>query len=173
MLKNYAKSHGFTYNFYSKVLFFTLSLLASPLLARETVTISPDIFAGGIEISLPTSDIAAAQNYLSLGDSSGTELALTAAALDGKSILLMNSSEPVKHRGVIRWHYDKAAGQLLIDIRGIRDSFAGASNFVLSIVPLNTRARQFTIAISQTDSPTASRQTNGQALKEISVLVKE
>ncbi len=173
MLRNYAKSHNFTFVFTLKMLFVTFSLMALPLIARETVTISPAVFAGGIEIRLQTNEVAAAQDFLMLSDSSGTKLALTAATLDEQSILLMNSSEPVKHRGVIHWQFDKTAGQLLIDISGIRDLFANASNLVLSVVPLNTRAKQFTIAISQTDSPTAARKNAGQSIREIRVLVKE
>ena len=154
------------------VVILAVLLFSAAGVAQEKREVARGDFSGGVSLQFDGQQLAGIGDALAISDSLGHKLALLAVTLDGEKRWLRASEEAPELPNVVHWHFDEAAGQLIIDLRGVKDAISAQSNLELSVSVLNTRATQFKLsaydAVKQADN-----QPGGLTkLKDVSIEVR-
>jgi hypothetical protein len=137
--------------------------------AQESLQVSKDNLSDGITVTVQGNEIAAANNFLVLSDSSKNALSIRQISLNGTPLWMKKSSEPVDVPNVIHWSEDDDSGMLAIDLSGVRDRLTAQSQLELLIVPFVTKMPYFRITISQANTLSNLPTDNLQKIKDINI----
>lgn len=139
------------------------------MLAQEELQVSKDNLSEGITVALQGNEIAAANNFLVISDSSKNALSLRQITLGGTAVWMKKSSEAVELPNVVHWSWDEESGVLAIDLSGVRDRLTAQSQLELLIVPFVTKMPRFRITVSQANDLSNLPADNLQKIKDINI----
>lgn len=139
------------------------------IFAQEKLQVSKDNLSGGITIKLQGNEIAAANNFLVLSDSSKNALSLRQISLDGKPVWMKKSSDAVELPNVVHWFEDDESGILTIDLSGLRGRLTAQSQLELVVVPFVTKMPRLRISVYQANDLSNLRTDNLQKIKDINI----
>lgn len=156
-------------------LFLGFLLLGGQLSAQEKSTISRESLSDGIAVLLAGESLRSVEPFLVVEDSRQHQLALRGLTLNGQSLWLRTIAGNIETAevidGMVQWQYDKENGRLKIDLRGILAALSAGSRLELRLMPLNSRAGQYQMALYYAGTGALNTADSYQKIREIAVSV--
>ena len=162
----YAKKHIFIVVFGLSVLLLTgvTAMAQSAVANADSDGKLPDAV-----ITLNRAAMGATNEFLAVRDSIGFELSLISAELDGEPVWTRKATDAPVVDGTIQWHFHMPTRQLVLDLRGLSESFSDGKSLRLTVAPANARVKDYRITVFDAATVEAAHSRAQTALSGITI----
>lgn len=153
---------------------FCLILYLFPLsaLSQDAVRIVDEDQSSGITLELDANALAPASGSIAISDSGGQAFALSGLVLDDENIWIKNSNEESNRENAAHWHFDEDSRLLFIDLNGIRESLSTATILQLTVLPLKSYTKSFSLSVFEAPANAGNSPEDLQKISDLNIDLK-